>query len=89
MIPALMKVRKIIDIEVSGLGEKIKEARERDRRSLAEICRQLDMSTMNWYKIEAEETKALPVETLRKIEKVLQVDFGVSFDEALAEIEED
>ena len=76
-----MKVRRIIDIEVEGLGEKIKYARETDRRSLSEICRQIPMTNMNWYKIEAEETKALPIETLRRIEEVLGVDFGVKFDD--------
>ncbi|MBA3922792.1 MAG: helix-turn-helix domain-containing protein [Nostocaceae cyanobacterium] len=76
-----MKIRKTIDIEVPGLGERIKETRERDRRSLAKICREIPMTTMNWYKIEAEDTKALPIETLRRIEEVLGVDFGVSFDD--------
>lgn len=77
----VLKVRKIIDIEVAGLGDRIREARERDRRSLAEICRQMPMSTMNWYRIEASEHKALPIETLRRIEEVLGVDFGVKFDD--------
>lgn len=81
MAQTLMKIRKTIDIEVPGIGEKIKEARERDRRSLAQICREIPMSQMNWYKIEAEETKALPIETLRRIEEILGVDFGVSFDD--------
>ena len=81
MAKTVMKVRKVIDVEVPGLGERIKEARETDRRSLAEICRQMPMSPMNWYKIEAEETKALPIETLRRIEEVLGVDFGVSIDD--------
>jgi transcriptional regulator with XRE-family HTH domain len=76
-----MKVKKVIEVEVPGLGERIRQAREVDRRSLAEICRQVPMSTMNWYRIEAEETKALPVETLKRIEEVLNVDFGVNFDE--------
>ena len=76
-----MKVRKIIDIEIPNLGLKIREVREADKRSLAEICRQVPMTTMNWYKIEAEETKALPLETLRRIEFVLGVNFGIKFDE--------
>ena len=75
-----MKVRKTVDIEIPGLGAKIKAARESDRRSLSEICRQIEMSTMNWYKIEDEVTKALPLETLRNIEEVLGVDFGIDFE---------
>lgn len=81
MSQLLMKVRKVVDKEVPGLGEKIRRAREADSRSLSEICRQIPMSNMNWYKIEAEETKALPIETLRRIEKVLGIDFGVDFDD--------
>jgi transcriptional regulator with XRE-family HTH domain len=81
MTQLLMKVRKTIDLEIPGLGERIRQAREKDGRSLTEICRQVPMTTMNWYKIEAEETKALPIETLRRIEEVLGVNFGVRFDE--------
>lgn len=76
-----MKVRRTIDIEIPGLGKRIRQAREADRRSLAEICRQIPMTTMNWYKIESEETKALPIETLQRIEEVLSVDFGIKFYE--------
>ncbi|QLE59799.1 helix-turn-helix transcriptional regulator [Nostoc sp. TCL26-01] len=76
-----MKVRRTIDIEIPSLGERIRRAREADRRSLAEICRQIPMTTMNWYKIEAEETKALPIETLRRIEEVLGVNFSINLDE--------
>jgi transcriptional regulator with XRE-family HTH domain len=76
-----MKVRKVIEVEVPELGESIRKAREADSRSLAEICRQIPMTTMNWYRIEAEETKALPIETLKRIEEVLGVDFGVKFDD--------
>ncbi len=75
-----MKVKKILEIEIPKLGSRIRQAREADSRSLAEICRQIPMTTMNWYRIEAEETKALPIETLQKIEEVLGVDFGVKFD---------
>lgn len=65
--------------EVPGLGEMIREARERDRRSLAKICREINMSTQNWYRIEREE-QDLPIDTLRKIETVLGIEFGVSED---------
>lgn len=76
MVSSAMKVTKTITIEVPGLGAKIKEARERDYRSLKAICEAVGMSQMNWYRIE-DEKQSLPLETLRKIEKVLEVDFGV------------
>jgi len=77
----LMKVRKVIDIEAPELGAKIKAAREADSRSLLSICKAIDLTPMYWYKIEAEEVKALPIETLKRIEEVLGVDFGVKFDD--------
>jgi transcriptional regulator with XRE-family HTH domain len=74
-----MKVRRVDDREFPGLGDRIRRAREADARSLAELCRQTNMTTMNWYRIEAEETKALPLETLRRMEAVLGVNLGVTF----------
>lgn len=76
----LMKVRKIIDMEAPGLGAKIKAARKSDNRSLISICKEIELTPMYWYKIEAEEVKVLPVETLNRIEKVLGIEFGVKFD---------
>lgn len=72
----LMKVVKTTFVEVPELGERIKQAREADRRSLRKICEAVGMTPANWYRIEREE-QALPIETLRKIEKELKVDFNV------------
>ena len=80
MSQTLMKVRKVIDKEVPNLGTRIKIAREADKRPLTELCAQIPMTTMNWYRIESGETKALPFETLKRIEEVLGVSFGVDFD---------
>lgn len=74
-----MKVYKTTEIEVSGLGAKIKKLREKDGRDLTVICGLLQMSVTNWYRIE-KESQSLPLETLRKIENVLGVDFGVNLD---------
>ena len=76
-----MRVRQTREREVPQLGRKIKEAREKDPRSLTDICQLVGMTTSNWYRIEKEETKVLPEETLRNIEKVLNMNFGVNFDE--------
>jgi transcriptional regulator with XRE-family HTH domain len=80
MSSSQMKVTKTTTLDVPGLGARIKAAREADTRSLTSICQRVGMTTMNWYRIEAEQ-QSLPIETLRKIEQVLNVDFGVSFDE--------
>ena len=76
----LMKVYTEISVDVEGLGERIKSAREADLRPLTTICDLIDMTTKNWYQIE-KEVQSLPLETLRKIETVLGVDFGVTLDQ--------
>ena len=75
-----MKIRKTIDTEVPNFGALIKKAREADPRSLTQICGEINMTTANWYNIESELPKFLPLETARKIEKVLNIDLGVKFD---------
>ena len=79
MVQSIVRVTKEIGVEVPGLGEQIREARLCDRRSLKEICDAVGMSTMNWYRIEKEK-QTLPIEQLRKIESVLNVDFKVSIE---------
>ena len=76
-----MKVVKTTAIDVPDLGEQIKTAREqfqsRTGDSLAAIAARAEMTTSNWYRIEKEEAKSLPVATLRQIEEGLDVDLGV------------
>ena len=76
-MPICMKVSKTHVIDVPSLEARIKAAREADKRSLIKICSLVGMTPANWYKIEAGDTKVLPIETLRKIEEVLGVNFGV------------
>lgn len=68
-----MKIRYTKDIEAQGLGRKIFEARKLHKKTLTQIVGEAGMSIGNWYKIETEATKTLPVETLRRIEAVLEV----------------
>ncbi len=75
-----MKVRKVIERDFPDLGSTIRRARESAGRPLTQICREINMTTANWYKIEKGDTKVLPLETLRTIEKVLNVDLGVDLD---------
>lgn len=79
MFQTAVRVTKELGVDVPGLGEKIREARLSDRRSLKEICDLVGMSTMNWYRIEKEK-QSLPLEQLRKIEAVLGVNFGVTLE---------
>lgn len=74
---AAMKLVERVEVEVAGLGEKIKKARKKDERSLKALCDAVGMSSQNWYRIE-QEKQELTLGTLRKIELVLGVSFGVN-----------
>jgi transcriptional regulator with XRE-family HTH domain len=79
-MPIVTKVRKVIEKDFPNLGLVIKKARKSANRPLTQICEEINMTTANWYKIENGDTKVLPLETLRTIEKVLGIDLGVKFD---------
>jgi len=78
-----MKVNRVIKetIESDGLGARIRRAREADPRSLSELARLAGISRSFWYQVEHESVLGgISESTLRKIEEVLGVDFGVQFD---------
>ncbi len=74
-------VTKTQVLEVKDLGQKVHEARVADSRSLLSICRESGISPNHWYRIERGQINTLPIETLQKIESVLGVDFGITFDD--------
>lgn len=76
-----LKIERILRVDAPGIGSKIKNTRERDPRPVDELAKAAGMTRANWYRIEREENDVLPEPTLRKIEEVLGVDFGVKFDE--------
>jgi transcriptional regulator with XRE-family HTH domain len=79
-----MRIRQIREVEVERLGERIKAARLAisNVKSLEQILEEVNFSRTYWYDLEKETLKGtLSIENLRKIEKSLGVDFGVSFDE--------
>ncbi len=83
MSATLMQVKRVTETikEFSGIGEKIRKAREGDRRSLSEICRQSGISRSYWYQIENGDLRSPVTEAMiRKIEKILNIDLEVSFD---------
>ncbi|MFN6538315.1 MAG: helix-turn-helix domain-containing protein [Nostoc sp. EkiNYC01] len=77
----VFRVKRVLRVDAPGIGAKIKDARERDPRSVDELAKAAGMTRANWYRIEREENDVLPEPTLRKIEEVLGVDFGVKFDD--------
>lgn len=79
-----LQVKRVKEVvrEFPGLGQRIRQARERDIRSLSEICREYGISRSYWYQLEAEDLRSPATEDIiRKIEKALSVDLGVQFDD--------
>jgi transcriptional regulator with XRE-family HTH domain len=79
-----MQVKRTIEITLDfpGLGQRIKEAREKDGRSLTQICRDSGISRAYWYQLETEDLRAPATEEIiRKIEQALNIDLGVKFDD--------
>jgi transcriptional regulator with XRE-family HTH domain len=74
-----MQVERTDRRDFPGLGDRIRRARQADERSLIALAAAAGMTPTNWYRIEDEDTKVLPLETLRRIERVLGVDLGVTF----------
>ena len=74
----LMKVG--LEINVPELGQRIRDARHKTGRTITQLAAEADISVANWYAIEQERVKVLPLTTLRRIEQVLKIDFGVNWD---------
>ena len=78
-----VRVRQIREVEVEGLGERIRRARLASPKSVEQLCGEVNVSRTYWYDLEKETLKgALSLENLRKIEQVLGIDFGVKFKDA-------
>jgi len=71
----LMKVG--FEIDVPGLGQRIRDARHKTGRTITQLAAEADISVANWYAIEQERVKVLPITTLQRIEQVLKVNFEV------------
>ena len=76
-----MKVRVTKDYDCPNLGEKIKEARKKSPKSVTDLASEAGMSVANWYRIEAEENKILPKETLDAMLSALGEDLELKLDE--------
>lgn len=80
-----VQVKRVIEVvqDFPGLGQKIRKARELDKRSLSQICRDCGISRSYWYQIEGEDLRAPATEEIiRRIEQVLSVNLGVSFGDS-------
>jgi len=78
-----VQVKRVVEVvhDFPGLGKRIRQAREQDKRSLSEICRGCGISRSYWYQLEAEDLRSPATEEIiRKIECALGVDLGVHFN---------
>jgi transcriptional regulator with XRE-family HTH domain len=86
MSEELMQVT--LSVDVPHLGTRIKAAREKSGMSPTKIAALADMSTANLYRIESEDTKSIPWDTLKRLGKALGEDFDTEVKAALQDISE-
>ncbi|YAF98997.1 MAG: helix-turn-helix domain-containing protein (plasmid) [Nodularia sp. CChRGM 3473] len=77
----LMDVVRQIKVTIPDLSQKIKEAREKDGRSVQVLATLAGISTAYWYQIEQDKRQWISEETLRGIEQALGMNLGVQFDD--------
>lgn len=59
--------------EFDNLCDRIKKARKDSPKTMTQLAAQAGMSASNWYRIESDQVKRLPIETLRAMERALEV----------------
>lgn len=74
-----------LSVDLPGLGTRIREIRESKRLSPTWVAAQAGMSVGNLYRIETEDAKSLPRETLRKLSEALGVNFDAEVKAALVQ----
>lgn len=76
-----MDVVRQIRISVPGLGQRVLELRLRHDDNAQILATRAGISTAYWYQIESGRRQYISEEILRGIEKALDTDFGVNFDD--------
>jgi transcriptional regulator with XRE-family HTH domain len=81
-VPILI-VREIIkkEVEIPGLGDRIKQAQKDSGLSVEKVIRAIDISRTYWNKLVADKDMVVSMDLLRKIEQFFNADFGVKFDD--------
>lgn len=70
-------MRIIVELEVEGLGKALKQAREAASLSVAAAGERAGMSGANFNRIENEETKGVPLETLARAARAVGLDLSI------------
>lgn len=74
-----------LSVEIQELGKRIKQARVASGLSPTEVAAMAGMSTANLYRIESEDTKSIPRETLQRLAAALKVDFDSDVKTAMVQ----
>ncbi len=75
---AVIKVRRVQETEIPDLSQKLKDAR--GDTPLSQIARRAGITRQALQNFESGKVGAIAYPTLKKLEQVLGVDFGVKFD---------
>lgn len=74
-----MRVSRTTEVEVPGLAEKIRLACKLTDKSMRQVCAEAEISTQFLYDVRNGKAAGMKIETLRKLEKALDTNFGVNF----------
>ncbi|GJD23994.1 XRE family transcriptional regulator [Rivularia sp. IAM M-261] len=75
-----------LTVNIEGLGAKIRQARESKGLKPTWVAAQAGMSVPNLYRIEVEDSKSIPLDTLRRLSHAVGIDFvGIDVKNALIE----
>ncbi|MEM9008750.1 MAG: helix-turn-helix transcriptional regulator [Cyanobacteria bacterium P01_F01_bin.86] len=75
-----------LSVDVPQLGSRIKAAREKSGLSPTKVAALADMSVANLYRIEAEDTKSIPWDTLKRLGEALGENFDAEVRAALKQV---
>lgn len=75
----LMKI--VFEVEIKGLGKALKRAREKAKLSVASAGERAGMSGANFSRIENEDAKGVPLDSLIKASEAVGLDLSAYFGE--------
>ena len=78
------RMKVTLSVDIPKLGPKIRAARERLGKSPTLIAAMAGMSVANLYRIESEDTKSVPRETLIRLSEALEIDLDAEVRAVLA-----
>lgn len=66
-----------VQVDIPDLGKRLKKVRESKKLSSTHIAAMAGISSAHLYRIENEDVKVLPRDTLKKLSAALDLDFDV------------